>query len=82
MVLACGGFEWNREMVRSFIGYDVEPLSPPNDVGDGLVMAMAAGAQLANMNCYWGQPAMFDPTVERDCERVPAVAWRPPRPSR
>jgi succinate dehydrogenase/fumarate reductase flavoprotein subunit len=71
VVLACGGFEWNREMVRAFIGYDVKPLSPPNNVGDGLVMAMEAGAQLANMNSYWGQPAMFDPTVERDGELVP-----------
>ena len=26
-------------------GYDVKPLSPPNNVGDGLVMAMEAGGQ-------------------------------------
>ena len=75
VVLACGGFEWNREMVNAFIGYDVKPLSPPNNVGDGLVMAMEAGGQIANMNSYWGQPAMFDPGVTRDGELVPQFEW-------
>jgi succinate dehydrogenase/fumarate reductase flavoprotein subunit len=75
VVLACGGFEWNREMVRAYIGYEVEPLSPPNNVGDGLVMAMEAGAELANMTSYWGQPAMFDPEVTRDGELVPQFEW-------
>jgi succinate dehydrogenase/fumarate reductase flavoprotein subunit len=75
VVLACGGFEWNREMVNAFIGYDVKPLSPPNNVGDGLVMAMEAGGQIANMNSYWGQPAMFDPEVTRDGELVPQFEW-------
>jgi succinate dehydrogenase/fumarate reductase flavoprotein subunit len=74
-VLACGGFEWNPELVRAFIGYDVKPLSPGGNVGDGLVMAMQAGAQLANMNSYWGQPAMVDPTVTRDGELVPQFEW-------
>ena len=75
VVLACGGFEWNAEMVRAFIGYDVKPLSPGCNVGDGLVMAMHAGAQLANMNSYWGQPSMVDPTVVRDGELVPQFEW-------
>jgi 3-oxosteroid 1-dehydrogenase len=75
VVLACGGYEWNPEMVRAFIGYDVQPLSPPNNVGDGLVMAMEAGAQLANMTSYFGQPAMFDPEIERDGSLVPQFEW-------
>ncbi len=75
VVLACGGFEWNREMMHAFIGYDVKPLSPPNNVGDGLAMAMQAGAELANMNSYWGQPAMFDPEITRDGELVPQFEW-------
>ena len=25
VVLACGGFEWNPEMVKTFIGYEVKP---------------------------------------------------------
>lgn len=75
VILACGGYEWNRDMVRSFIGYDVAPLTPPNNVGDGLTMAMEAGAELANMNSYWGHPAMLDPTVVRDGEPVPQFEW-------
>ncbi|MBM3673121.1 MAG: FAD-dependent oxidoreductase [Actinobacteria bacterium] len=75
VVLACGGFEWNRELVRAHIGYDVKPLTPPNNVGDGLSMAIEAGAQLANLGSYWGTPAMFDPEITRDGELVPQFEW-------
>jgi succinate dehydrogenase/fumarate reductase flavoprotein subunit len=71
VILACGGFEWNQELVRAFIGYDIQPLSPPHNRGDGLLMAMAVGASLGNMNSYWGQPAMLDPGVMRDGRPVP-----------
>jgi 3-oxosteroid 1-dehydrogenase len=40
VVLACGGFEWNDELVAAFIGQEIHPLSPPHNEGDGLVMAM------------------------------------------
>ncbi|MGN5236436.1 MULTISPECIES: FAD-dependent oxidoreductase [unclassified Rhodococcus (in: high G+C Gram-positive bacteria)] len=63
VVLACGGFEWDRDMMRAHIGYDVQPLSPGGNVGDGHRMAMRAGAQLAQMNHYWGQGAGFDPAI-------------------
>lgn len=71
VILACGGFEWNQELVRAFIGYDLLPLSPRDNTGDGLVMAMEAGALLGNMNSYWGQPAMIDPAITRDGRPVP-----------
>jgi 3-oxosteroid 1-dehydrogenase len=71
VVLACGGFEWNAEMVRAFIGYDVQPVSPPNNTGDGHVMGMEAGARLGNMTSYWGTGAMFDPSIVRDGAPVP-----------
>jgi len=64
VVLACGGFEWNTDMVRSFIGRQLFPLSPPQNEGDGHRMAMEAGAALANMTSFWGQPALHDPEVE------------------
>ena len=75
VVLACGGFEWNRALVRQHIGYDVEPLTPPNNVGDGLAMALAIGAAHSQLDTYWGQPAMFDPTITRDGEPVPQFEW-------
>jgi succinate dehydrogenase/fumarate reductase flavoprotein subunit len=76
VVLACGGFEWNAELVRAHIGYDVHPLSPPgNNTGDGLQMATAAGAKLANLDSYWGTPAMFDPDITRDGALLPQFEW-------
>jgi len=81
VVLACGGFEWNPELVRTHIGYDVKPLSPPNNVGDGLVMAMQAGAELANLTSYWGTPVMFDPDITRDGDLVPQFEWGRGAPS-
>ena len=64
VILACGGFEWNAEMVKAFIGEPLMPMSPPHNDGDGLRMAMETGAVLANMTSYWGQPAILDPAVE------------------
>jgi 3-oxosteroid 1-dehydrogenase len=65
VILACGGFEWNRDMVLGYLGYDVQPLSPGGNTGDGHLMAMEAGALMGNMWGYWGQGAMFDPAVTR-----------------
>ena len=48
----------------------MKPLSPPGNTGDGLAMALDAGAAVANMNSYWGQPVMFDPSITRDGEPV------------
>src|SRR5262245_34257488 len=66
LVLACGGFEWDRDLVRAHVGYDLHPVSPPHNTGDGLPLALQAGAQLANMGSYWGTGAMYDPGVLRD----------------
>jgi 3-oxosteroid 1-dehydrogenase len=68
VVLATGGFEWNTDLVRAFLGVDVHPLSPPGNRGDGLVMAMEAGAALANMSSAWWYPAMHDPGLSYEGE--------------
>jgi len=73
VVLASGGFEWNAAMVEGFIGEHLDPLSPPHNEGDGLRMAMEAGAQLANMRSFWGQPAIFEPGFEIDGRAVPQM---------
>lgn len=75
VVLACGGFDWNPALVRAHIGYDVYPLSPGGNTGDGLMMAVGAGAQLGNMDSYWGTPVMFDPEITRDGALVPQFEW-------
>ena len=73
VVLACGGFEWNEEMVRGFIGERIEPLSPPYNEGDGHRMAMEAGALLGNMRSFWGQPGIYEPGFEIDGRPVPQM---------
>ena len=74
VVLASGGFEWNRDMVQAFIGTPLLPLGPPSNEGDGLRMAMEAGARLANMSSYWGQPAFLEPGFVYDGREIPQMA--------
>jgi succinate dehydrogenase/fumarate reductase flavoprotein subunit len=73
VVLASGGFEWNDAMVRAYIGPRLEPLSPPYNEGDGHRMAMEAGARLANMTSFWGQPGIYEPGFEIDGRAVPQM---------
>jgi succinate dehydrogenase/fumarate reductase flavoprotein subunit len=59
VVLTCGGFENNQEMIRNYlpgVPYCYTSGSPYNE-GDGIAMAMSVGADLWHMNNYAG-PAM------------------------
>jgi 3-oxosteroid 1-dehydrogenase len=59
VVLASGGFEWNDRYVERFLGVPmIAPGSPPSNEGDGLRMAMAAGAMLGNMTEAWWGPML------------------------
>jgi 3-oxosteroid 1-dehydrogenase len=61
VVLTCGGFEWNRDLVLAFMGVpDLLPLSPPHNTGDGLIMGMEIGAKIANMSNAVAFPATYD----------------------
>jgi 3-oxosteroid 1-dehydrogenase len=62
VVLATGGFEWDPELVRSFLrGPMTSPASIPTNAGDGLLMAMRAGAALDNMPQAWWAPVIEIP---------------------
>lgn len=51
IVLATGGFEWNAELLRRHFPGPVDYLSSPStNEGDGLAMALAAGAATAHMD--------------------------------
>jgi succinate dehydrogenase/fumarate reductase flavoprotein subunit len=53
--LAAGGYEWDFEMKRHFLrGPTPYTLGAGGNTGDGIRMAMAAGADLRNMNEVWG----------------------------
>ncbi len=62
VVLASGGFEWDPTLTRSFlVGPLTHPTTPTSGDGDGLRMAMSAGAALANMTEAWWYPASSVP---------------------
>jgi len=59
VILTCGGFENNQEMIRNYLPglpYCYTSGSPHNE-GDGVTMAMEVGADLWHMNNYAG-PSM------------------------
>jgi 3-oxosteroid 1-dehydrogenase len=65
VVLATGGFEWDEELVRAFLrGPMTHPISVPTCDGDGLRMAMRAGAKLGNMREAWWIPVSVVPESE------------------
>ncbi|WP_225205553.1 FAD-dependent oxidoreductase [Novosphingobium huizhouense] len=60
VVIATGGFEWNETLVKNFLrGPLTGPVSVPENEGDGLLMAIEAGAQLGNMqHAFWMQSVL------------------------
>ncbi|MBF6170021.1 FAD-dependent oxidoreductase [Nocardia blacklockiae] len=67
VVLATGGFEWDPRLVRAYLRGPMHgPVSPPNNTGDGLRMAMARGADLGTMSEAWWVPVVRIPgdTIE------------------
>ena len=57
VVLGTGGFEWDQTLVEAYLRGPMRgAVSPPHNTGDGLRMAMAHGADLANMGEAWWVP--------------------------
>lgn len=62
VIIATGGFEWDEEMRQTFLrGPITAPASPPTATGEGLQLAMAAGAKLGNMTSAWWAPTLVAP---------------------
>jgi len=71
VVLACGGFEWDLEMVAEYVDAEIGArCSPPHNTGDGHRMAAAAGASFANMGEAWWAPMAIVPGQEIEGEQV------------
>jgi succinate dehydrogenase/fumarate reductase flavoprotein subunit len=71
VVLACGGFEWDKDMVAEYVSDDIAArCSPPHNTGEGHRMAAAAGASFANMSEAWWAPMGIVPGEEIDGEQV------------
>lgn len=55
VVLAAGGFEWDEDLKRNYIGGPAQfQRSVSSNTGDALKMAMKVGADLRMMNACWG----------------------------
>jgi succinate dehydrogenase/fumarate reductase flavoprotein subunit len=67
VVLASGGFQHDPSLVATFLAVPgVAPLGTPGCTGDGLRMALSAGAELGNMTEGWWMPALHAPGEELD----------------
>ncbi|OMC19945.1 FAD-dependent oxidoreductase [Mycobacterium colombiense] len=67
VILGTGGFEWDPALTQAFLRGPMHgAVSPPNNTGDGLRMAMEHGAALANMGEAWWVPIVQIPgdTIE------------------
>jgi succinate dehydrogenase/fumarate reductase flavoprotein subunit len=63
VVIATGGFERNPELRRAFLrGPCTHTVAVDTNTGDGLKMAMRAGAMLGNMGEAWWMPMIEVPT--------------------
>jgi succinate dehydrogenase/fumarate reductase flavoprotein subunit len=62
VILTTGGFEWDAELRQTFLrGPVTAPASPPTGKGEGLKLAMSAGAKLGNMTSAWWAPTLVTP---------------------
>jgi hypothetical protein len=67
VVVASGGFERDPQLVKTFLrGPMLAPVGAPGATGDGLRMAIAAGAALGTMSEAWWCPAISIPGEEID----------------
>jgi glycine/D-amino acid oxidase-like deaminating enzyme len=63
VVIATGGFEQNEQLKRAFLrGPCTHTVAVETNTGDGLKMAMRAGAMLGNMGEAWWMPMIELPT--------------------
>jgi succinate dehydrogenase/fumarate reductase flavoprotein subunit len=61
-VIATGGFEWDRDLVQGFLRGPIEhPPTARGNTGDGLRLAMRAGAELGGMQFAWWVPVVTPP---------------------
>jgi len=62
VVIATGGFEWDESLVRAFLRGPVGHLPTARaNTGDGLRLAMRAGAELGAMQFAWWVPVVAPP---------------------
>ena len=77
VILATGGFEWDEGLRRAFLrGPMTHPVSITTNTGDGLRMAMKAGAAIGNMREAWWTPVAEVPASQNRMERLMIMGQR------
>lgn len=71
VVLTCGGFENNPEMIRNYLSgvTDIYPVGTPYNTGDGVRMGIEVGADLWHMNNIAGPELFFK------AKDIPVAQW-------
>jgi succinate dehydrogenase/fumarate reductase flavoprotein subunit len=58
VIIGTGGFDHNKDLTKAYLRGPIQVTNAvPTNTGDGLLMAMAVGADLRNMNSCWGLPS-------------------------
>jgi 3-oxosteroid 1-dehydrogenase len=71
VIMACGGFEWDEDLRRTFLrGPMTHPVSMETNTGDALRMSMRAGAMLSTMREAWWIPVGAVPLESNPMGRV------------
>ncbi|WP_253202113.1 FAD-dependent oxidoreductase [Subtercola sp. PAMC28395] len=71
VVLACGGFEWDRQLTDGLLQTRLHAVcSPPSNTGDGLRMAQRIGARIGGTREAWWAPMSVIPGDLRDGEQI------------
>lgn len=66
VVIASGGFEFSQRLREAFLALPVTPIGAPSNEGDGLELALAAGAAVRDMTAMWGVPVITPPEARYD----------------
>ncbi|MBA6413770.1 FAD-dependent oxidoreductase [Parahaliea sp. F7430] len=58
LILCCGGYEWDSELMeKNFPRANVQPATVPDNLGTAWKLAEQLGAQIGNESTCWGWPA-------------------------
>ena len=76
VVISDGGFQANHELLKEFVTREPAKIRQRNAqtaMGDGLKMARAVGAQLTDMNRFYGHPLIQDALTNDDLWPFPVM---------
>jgi succinate dehydrogenase/fumarate reductase flavoprotein subunit len=77
VVLASGGFEWDEKLWAQLVGTPLDVrMTPEGNTGDGLRLAMDAGAELAGLDQVWWMPGLSLPGEMHEGRRWSRMATR------